>query len=156
MNEPIDGYGSDLRAIVMNAIRDRELDRVLLGHEGYRHINFGTMCPGPTDVSAVCQLLFHRDLGISKRVITEQLIHAVESIVDTYEGILPSTVVITSHLIDKANGRPTLDLPIEELAAEIRASVAVHGERLWQHGNRLSLQEGFSKVSMDRGGPPLI
>ena len=164
MHEPRELYMGQLtpKEIVLKAIERDELDRLLLGKLEYQFFDRWSGSPYNTDLVPLLNVLY-RFCGEHQQEQTKnRLLSAINKIVDTYDGLDPVAVCILFETGRRSDDRPTLGLPQEDIAAELRQSIRVFSFRLekdktgagdeWPDG-RLGDLRRLSKNTERLGGP---
>ena len=149
-------------AIVEDALRRGELDKLLLGEPGDRYLPKGSPAPGDTDLAAVLGTLYDQTPETDLQRVRDEMVKAVNSIVGTYEGLEPVAASILLESLRKQRTKPTFGLPLDDLAAQLRASIDVFADRLktdrsgigasWADG-RLGELRRLSRNTVDLAGP---
>ena len=113
--------------IVDRALKNGELDKLLLGYPQYFYTNRYSYFSDYTDVIVLLNILYSKEDVDDCR---QQLSHAIFNIVDLYEGIDPVATCLlyeTSHLFDQ---RKSLGLPLEEITLRLRKTIKHFQDRL--------------------------
>jgi hypothetical protein len=114
---------SNPMVIVRNALAKGELDRLLLGAPEYCYRSRFSPAPGNTDLTELLDVLYDRRTPADKQAVRGDLIAALNRIVGAYEGLEPVATCILYESLRKARDRPTLDLPLDDLADKLRVGV---------------------------------
>jgi hypothetical protein len=149
-------------AMVKNALEKSELDKLLLGEPGYRYLPKGSPAPGDTDLAAVIGILYDHTSEAERQRIRDEILKTLNSIVGTYEGLEPVAASILLESLRKMRNRSPFGLPLDDIAAKLRASINAFADRLkadrsgvgagWPDG-RLGELRRLSRNTVDLGGP---
>ncbi len=148
--------------IVRAALKNGEIEDLLLGAPEYQFRSKYSPAPGNTDLTELLDAIYRLDPQ-SRELAKAALVKALFSLSGRYEGI----DAIASCILFEAGCRSTrsspLGLPIEELAVKLRATIQSFAQRLrvdktgggdaWPDG-RLGDLRRRSRNTEDDGGPP--
>ena len=153
---------SDPKLILQKAIEKGELIQLLLGAPEYCYRSRWSPAPGNTDLTELLGFMFHeRDLA-KKRQWRDDLLKALNLIVETYEGLDPVATCILMESLHIARYRQALGLPLDDLAKKLHKGIMQFRERLeldrsglgdqWSDG-MLGEFRRLSKNTVELGGP---
>lgn len=117
-------------AIVKIALKKGELDKLLLADPKYQYRSKFSPAPSDTDLTELLAVIYDNLDPQTRTVARDALIRALYSLVGDYEGIDAVATCILLEALRKSDGRPTLGLPIDDLAAKLQATIQVFSSRL--------------------------
>jgi hypothetical protein len=118
------------KEIVDKALERDELDLLLLGKSEYQFFDRWSSSPYNTDLVAILDALYRFAGEDQREQIKKRLLGAIKKIVDTYEGLVPVAGCILLESGRRSENRPTLGLPLKEIAAELMQSIRLFSFRL--------------------------
>ena len=116
--------------LVRKALEKDELDLLLLGKPEYQFLPKWSPASSDTDVIALLEALYYCTEQYTQAVLRDHLLNAINKIVWTYEGLDPVVCCILSEMVRRSEGRPSLGLPLEEIASDLRQSIRIFSFRL--------------------------
>ena len=148
--------------IVRNALEKDELDLLLVGIPEYQFLPKWSPASGNTDLTYLLDALYMGIADYTREELRERLHRAIRKIVGAYEGLDPVACCILCETVERTEGKLSLDLPLEEIAIELRHNIEQYKSRLiedksgagslWNDG-RLGDLRRMSKNTEKRGGP---
>ncbi len=151
--------------IVSRAIAESELDKLLLGAEGYQYLPAWSPSTGCTDLTELLAVLYDKWPKDDRQRVYDALYDALKCLVTKYEGLEPVATCILIESLRKSRNRNPLGLPIEELATELRSNIERFAARLkadksgdgsrWQDGWLGELRR-LSRNTVELGGPLFV
>jgi hypothetical protein len=153
---------SDPVGIVREALARGELDKLLLGKRKYRYLPKGSPAPGDTDLAALIGVLYEHVSETDRQIVRDEMTKAIGSIIDTYAGLEPVAACILLESLQRMRGGSAFGLPLENIAARLRANISVFADRLRadRSGIGASWPDGWfgefrrlSRNTVDLGGP---
>ena len=151
--------------LIYRALDKNQLCDLLLGSSNYRYLPKGSPSPYGTDLAALLGTLYDTCPLERRQETARKLETSVRQIVKTYEGIIPTSIVILVEALAQRNGNSPFGLPIASLASELKQSIAnfrgqlaqdkTGGGRNWPDGLLGELRRLSVNVS-ELGGPPFF
>ncbi|MEN6449431.1 MAG: hypothetical protein ABFC96_02985 [Thermoguttaceae bacterium] len=148
--------------IVRKAIERDEVDLLLLGKPGYKFLPKWSPAPGDTDLTALLSALRGLVGKYPHGEIRDLLYRAIRKIVGTYEGLDPVACCLICEAVNRSEGKSSFELPVDEIAAELRQSIMAFRSRLerdktgfgaeWPDGMLGDLRR-LSRNTEHKGGP---
>jgi hypothetical protein len=148
--------------IVRTALDKDELDLLLLGSPEYQFFDRWSGSPYNTDLASLLHALYLLSENGQEVRVRDSLLAAIKKIVDTYDGLLPVASCILFESGRQIRDEYTLELPLLDIAGELRQQIRVFAFRLmedrsgvgaeWSDG-RLGDLRRLSKNTVERGGP---
>lgn len=152
----------DSLQIVSRAIAESALDKLLLGAEGYRYLPGWSPATGCTDLTELLAVLYDLWPKDDRQRVCKALSESLTRLVSTYDGLEPVATCILFESLRKFRKRNPLGLPVDELAAQLRASIERFAARLtsdkrgdgsrWPDGWMGELRR-LSRNTVELGGP---
>ena len=152
----------DPMTIVSNAVARGELDKLLLGSPEYCYRSRISPVPGDTDLTELLAVLYDRWNPADIEKVRDDMVKALDGIVETYEGLEPVATCILIESLRRARNGPRLELPLNDLANKLRCSIERFRSRLerdksgeggeWADG-WLGEFRRLSRNTVDLGGP---
>ena len=146
--------------IVDRALKNGELDKMLLSYPEYCFIDRFSCCPENSEISALLDSLAKREDYEEHR---QELAQAIFSIIDLYEGVTPIAECLFSEAYNTFNNHKLLNLPLEEITLHLRKTIKRFQDRLIEdktgrgmnHSNgRYGGLQGLSLVTEKNNGMP--
>jgi len=146
--------------IIDRALKNGELDKLLLGYPQYCYIDRYSGCPENTDISTLLDFLGRREDYEEHR---QQLIKAIFSIIDLYDGITPVATCLFSESYNILNNYKSLNLPLEEITLRLRENIKRFQDQLiedktgrgWNKPNgRYGGLQRLSLITQEQNGMP--
>lgn len=153
---------TDPGTIVTEALKKNELDKLLLGAPEYCYLPQGSPASGATDLAALIGTLYARTTISEKKMIRDGMLKALNSIVDSYEGLEPVAACILLESLQKIRYRSTFGLPLDDLAIKLQTCINSFNGRLESDRSgvgasrpdgRLGELRRLSRNTVDLGGP---
>lgn len=151
--------------IVSRAIADSELDKLLLGAEGYRYLPAWSPATGCTDLTELLAVLYDKWPTHERQRVCDALSESLTRLVSKYDGLEPVATCILIESLRKSRNRNPLGLSVDELAAQLRASIERFAARLtadksgdgsrWPDGWMGELRR-LSRNTVELGGPCFV
>ena len=152
----------DPKELIRSALAKGELAKLLLGSPGYCYLPTWTVAPGKTDLVALLEILYSIIPDTELPSLRNELLREISAIVRTYEGIDVVATIILFESGQRADSGKLLDLPLDELATQLRQTIKAFAPRLrvdqtgrgagWPDGQLGDLRRR-SKNTVDIGGP---
>ena len=118
------------REIVRRAVARDEMDLLLLGEPRYRYFDRWSSSPYNTDAVSLLSAFYGLARDGELTNAKEILMRAIGKLIDCYEGLKPVAGCILFKSSRRGRDAFVLDLPLEELAAELRQNIRVFAFRL--------------------------
>jgi hypothetical protein len=148
--------------IVRTALAKDELDLLLLGVPEYQFFDRWSGSPYNTDLASLLPELYLLAEDGQEVRVRDNLLAAINKIVDTYEGLVPVAICILFETGRRIRDEYVLGLPLFDMASELQQEIRVFAFRLmedksgvgaeWPDG-RLGDLRRLSKNTVERGGP---
>lgn len=145
--------------LAKSAVNNAELDKLMLGEPRYWFTSKDSYAPGPTDVGTLIDSLYLDMQGPDFFQTRSEFIRALWSVVDKFEGIYAASHSIFTETYRRRKGEATFDVPTNDLAARLRATIIRHevrlkNERSWIGWScRLDDLRQLSQTTNEHGGP---
>ena len=118
------------RQIVESAISANALRDLLLGRAPYRYLPAGSPAPGETDLAVLLASLYDEVREVDRERLRAIYQSALESVLETEEGIGPVAYAVVFEALRKARKRAPMDLALGELAEKLRCAIDIHRDTL--------------------------
>jgi hypothetical protein len=152
----------DPLSIVKTAMTRAEVDKLLLGQQPYQYRSRYSPAPGNTDLTELLDVIYNRLDPNTRDQAKAGLIAALNSLGGTYDGIQPIATCILYEAGHCGDRRPTLGLPLENLARVLEITIRAFENRLRTDksglGDRfvdgvLGNLRRMSRITQEYGGP---
>ena len=118
------------KEIARAALAKGELDKLLLGSPEYQYRSRFSPAPGNTDLTELLAGIYDGLEPQAKELAKNAMLKAFNSLDGVYEGIEAIAACILFETGRKCDGRPTLGLPLDDLAAKLQATIRKFESRL--------------------------
>jgi hypothetical protein len=116
--------------IVRTALAKDELDLLLLGVPEYQFFDRWSGSPYNTDLASLLPELYLLAENGQEVRVRDNLLAAINKIVDTYEGLLPVAICILFESGRQIRDENVLGLPLFDMASELQQAIRVFAFRL--------------------------
>lgn len=120
----------DPKQIVQDALTRNELAELLLGRTPYNYQPPHSASPYQTDLIGLLEILYQTTSMSNLKSVATKLQQAVLQVSKTYEGVIPTALVILIETLRLKRGHVVFSLPLDQLALELRNTVTQHQEQL--------------------------
>ncbi len=148
--------------IVRKAIEEDAIDLLLLGKQEYRYLPYWSSAYGDTDLPDLLEALHGEAKRKPELEVEESLTYAIQKILKTYEGLLPTAECIFYESYLRSESLSSFNLPLEEIAVMLRDQIEKYKISLftdksgrgvlWKDG-LLGVLRQLNIVTQEFGGP---
>ena len=108
---------------VSSALSKGEIDKLILGTPEYQYRSRFSPAETGSDLTEILAVIYDGLDAQKRKAARDELEKALLAIADSYEGIDPISTCILLESLRKSDGRPTLGLPINDLAKRLQATI---------------------------------
>ena len=152
--------------IVLRALQNRAMDKLLLGEPSYSYVPHGSPTPDATDVIELLHALYRlAEAEENAQILRDALTSAIRDLEGSCEGIEPLVSVVFFEAFSRNKHRFNLDLPLEAICSNLAHTIAGYCESLVK--DRTGAGQGFTdgrygnlrrmnKIIADCNGPSIL